>query len=68
MPQTDTPTQTTRPMALGTHAAAATLGISRSKFFQLVREGRIATFRIGSKVMVACTELERFISDATKGR
>lgn len=40
---------------------AASLGISKGKVFQLIRDGQIKRFRIGARVMVADAELRRFV-------
>ena len=54
-----------RPLLLPLPAAFAQLGIGRSKFYELISDGSIATVNIGSRRLVARTELERFVTSLT---
>jgi excisionase family DNA binding protein len=47
-------------------AAAANLGITTRYLDNLIRSKEIAATRIGSRVLVSCTELERFIEQNTE--
>lgn len=50
------------PLAHRIPEACARLGIGRSLFYALVAAGEIKTFRIGTRVLVAESELQRFIA------
>ena len=50
------------PLAHRIPEACARLGIGKSLFYELVAGGEIKTFRIGTRVLVAESELQRFIA------
>jgi excisionase family DNA binding protein len=43
--------------------AAEALAISRSRFYELVAEGRIHTLKEGARTLVRRSELERYLDD-----
>lgn len=43
--------------------AAEVLAISRSRFYELVAEGRIRTLKEGARTLVRRSELERYLDD-----
>lgn len=55
------PTPLPAPVSVSVPTAAACLGISARKAWQLVREGRIPAFRIGARVLVKYTSLIEFV-------
>ena len=44
--------------------AAEMIGIGRTKFYELVNSGEIPTFKIGSRRLVACKDLQVFVEAA----
>jgi excisionase family DNA binding protein len=54
------------PLLLPLLDAFAQLGIGRSKGYELISDGSIATVYIGSRRLVARTELERFVATLTE--
>jgi excisionase family DNA binding protein len=53
-------THTPAPILLQIPEAAASLGLGKTKFWELVHDGRIEVVRIGRRALVARSELERF--------
>lgn len=54
-------------MAYRVCEAAEVLAISRSRFYELVAEGRIRTLKEGARTLVRRSELERYL-DALESR
>lgn len=54
------------PLVHQVNAAARRLGVCRSTFYALVREGRLRTFKLGGRVVVAETELQRVVGEAMR--
>ncbi|MEW9570858.1 helix-turn-helix domain-containing protein [Rhodanobacter sp. Si-c] len=54
------------PLVHQVNAAARRLGVSRCKFYALVKSGTLHTFRIGGRVVVAETELQRVVAEAMR--
>lgn len=50
-------------MAYRVSEAAQVLAISRSRFYELVAEGRIRTLKEGARTLVRRSELERYLDD-----
>jgi len=50
---------------ISTDAAARSLGISRTKIWDLIAKEELSTVRIGRARRIARRELERFIAEAT---
>ncbi len=50
-------------MAYRVREAADVLAISRSRFYELVAEGRIRTLKEGARTLVRRRELERYLDD-----
>lgn len=50
-------------MAYRVSEAAEVLAISRSRFYELVAEGRIRTLKEGVRTLVRRSELERYLDD-----
>ena len=50
-------------MAYRVSEAAQVLAISRSRFYELVAEGRIRILKEGSRTLVRRSELERYLDD-----
>jgi excisionase family DNA binding protein len=55
------------PLLIGVRQAAGRLGIGRDATYTLVREGRLPSIRVGRRVLVPVSALERFI-DSELGR
>ena len=53
-------------MAYRVSEAAEVLAISRSRFYELVAEGRIRTLKEGARTLVRRSELERYLDDLTE--
>jgi excisionase family DNA binding protein len=49
------------PLLLRPEEAAEMLGISRSRFYELLGTGQIASVRIGASRRVTAAELERYV-------
>jgi excisionase family DNA binding protein len=45
--------------------AAERLGVCRATLFTLIAEGRLRTFKVGRRRLIAVTELERFAERQT---
>lgn len=50
-------------MAYRVSEAAQVLAISRSRFYELVAQGRIRTLKEGARTLVRRSELERYLDD-----
>lgn len=50
-------------MAYRVREAAEVLAISRSRFYELVAEGRIRTLKEGARTLVRRSELERYLDE-----
>jgi excisionase family DNA binding protein len=50
------------PLAHQVNAACARLGVSRTTFYELLKDGKLRTFKIGGRVVVAEAELRRFVA------
>jgi excisionase family DNA binding protein len=48
-------------MAVPADEGAKLLGVPRSRIWDLIKQGQIASFKIGRRRMVATSELRRFI-------
>jgi excisionase family DNA binding protein len=55
-------------MAYRVSEAAEVLAISRSRFYELVAEGRIRTLKEGARTLVRRTELERYLDGLEAAR
>jgi excisionase family DNA binding protein len=60
-PQTATPTTSTR-LAYSPSGGAQVLGISRSKFYELIAAGELKVLKLGSRTLVLHSELVRFVT------
>jgi excisionase family DNA binding protein len=49
------------PLVHQVNKACARLGISRTTFYELLKEKKLQTFKIGGRVVVAESELRRFV-------
>ena len=56
--------QITQPLAFGTEDACRLLGIKRSTFFKLIKERNIRPIKMGAKLLVTRTEIDRVIAEA----
>lgn len=54
-------------MAYRVREAAEVLAISRSRFYELVAEGRIRTLKEGARTLVRRSELERYLDALDRG-
>lgn len=54
------------PLVHQVDAASRRLGVCRSTFYAMVRAGSIHTFKIGGRVVVAESELQRVVAQAMK--
>lgn len=52
------------PLVHQVDAAARRLGVSRRTFYVLVKDGRLHTFKIGGRVVVAESELQRVVAES----
>ncbi|MBU9767121.1 helix-turn-helix domain-containing protein [Mycobacterium sp. TNTM28] len=59
------PDQAEGPLLLTLTEARQQLRVSKATLDRLLRQGRIARVRIGSRAFVAATEIERFIAEAS---
>lgn len=50
-------------IALSPAEAAAAVGLGRSKFYELIRAGKITTKKSGSRTLITVAELKRFVDD-----
>lgn len=57
-------TRPARPLANAIPEAARRLGISRSAIYELMKEGRLRAFKVGTRTLIAEEELVRFVADA----
>lgn len=53
------------PLAVSVGEAARLVGCGRSKLYELIREGRIRTLKIGRRTLVPVTALQVFVSSST---
>ena len=56
-------TQSPERLAVGVEDATNMIGIRKTKFYQLVNEGRIRTFKVGRKTLVPTEDLRRFVEE-----
>ena len=54
------------PLVHQVDAAARRLGVSRRTLYELIKRGSVHTFKIGGRVVVAETELQRVVAEAMK--
>lgn len=54
------------PLVHHVNAAAARIGVSRRKFYELVACGCVRTLKIGGRTVVAEAELQRVVAEAAK--
>lgn len=54
------------PLAHNVKDAAARIGISRSRCYELIKSGRIRSITIGGLTLVTETELQRVVAEAAK--
>lgn len=52
------------PIAFSIDATASMLSVGRDSLYELIRTGRLATFKIGSRRLVAMRDIEAFIESA----
>lgn len=53
-----------QPLVHRINNACVRLGISRTKLYELIREKKLHTFQIGGRVVIAESELQRFVAEA----
>lgn len=56
-----------KPITVTVPTALAVTGLGRTKFYELVKEGRIRTVAIGRRTLVIFADLEK-LADAAVGR
>lgn len=44
--------------------ACASLGLGRSKLYQLIADGKLRSVRLAGRTVILATELDRFIAEA----
>ncbi|MBQ4853219.1 helix-turn-helix domain-containing protein [Rhodanobacter sp. B2A1Ga4] len=54
------------PLVHQVDAAARRLGVSRRTFYLMVKDGRLRTFKIAGRVVVAESELQRVVAEAMR--
>jgi excisionase family DNA binding protein len=55
-----------RPLAYGPSQAAKALGISRGKYYQLLKEGRLPSFTLGRRRLTRVLDIENFLARAVE--
>jgi excisionase family DNA binding protein len=55
-----------RPLAYGPAEAAKALGISRGKYYQLLKEGRLPSFTLGRRRLTRVCDIENFLAHAVE--
>jgi len=58
---------TMRPITVRIREACRITGIGRSKFYELIQAGEIATVKVGSITLVPIASLEAFLADRLSG-
>lgn len=61
-------TQSFAPLAINVREAARMLSISRTKVFELLKNGDVQAFKLGGKLLFRVSEVERLVADATPAR
>ncbi|AKM11893.1 hypothetical protein AB433_15095 [Croceicoccus naphthovorans] len=54
------------PLAYAVKDAARTLGIGTTKFYELMNDGTIPSFKIGKRTLIRHADLVAFIDDQSK--
>jgi excisionase family DNA binding protein len=57
-----------KPITVTVTTALAVTGLGRTKFYELVKEGRIRTIAIGRRTLVIFADLEKLAELATGGK
>ena len=55
-----------RPISVGVEEAARLIGITRSKFYEMLACGEISSFKLGRRRLIQLKELERVIQRYAK--
>ena len=55
----------TGPLAVSVKEAAAIIGISRTGFFGMLKEGKVRSIRIGRRTLIPMEALEAFVAQAS---
>jgi excisionase family DNA binding protein len=57
------------PLAVNPTRAAKVMGVSRSKFYELLREGELPLIKIGTRSLVRIADIENKLAElATRGQ
>jgi excisionase family DNA binding protein len=64
-PTTERPAADLRPISVRIPVAVQLTGISRSKLYELIKDGSVQTVKVGSSTLIPIGSLEQFI-DANK--
>ncbi len=59
-------TQSLTPLAHSVKDAAARVGMSRSRCYELIKSNQIRSISIGGRILVTETELQRLVAEASK--
>lgn len=54
------------PLLLTINQVASLLNLGRTKTYELVRSGKIKSFKIGSRRLIPCEEVERYVKQASE--
>ena len=57
---------TVEPFALGVKDAAAFIGLSRSRLYELISDGSIVARKLGSRTVVPVENLKSFVANAPR--
>ena len=61
-------TTSLKPITVTVTTALAVTGLGRTKFYELVKEGRIKTVSIGRRTLVVFADLEKLAETGTSGK
>lgn len=61
-------TNSLKPITVTVTTALAVTGLGRTKFYELVKEGRIKTVSIGRRTLVVFADLEKLAETGTSGK
>ncbi len=53
------------PLLLTINQVAAMLNLGRTKTYEIVRSGKIKSLKIGSRRLIPCEEVEKYINDVS---
>ena len=54
-------------LALSPEVAARLIGLGRTKFFELIREGKLRARKVGRRTLILRSDLEAFLASLPEG-